>query len=86
MRKIPAWVTYTLLRLLLFVVPLIILLLFNITWWVAIIIAAIIGLAGSYIFLARFRNQMSTSLYEARARRKSGVKNEDESFEDSVSD
>jgi hypothetical protein len=84
-KKFPLWLTYTLLRLALFVVPFVVLLMFNITWWIAVIIAALIGLSASYIFLARFRNQMSTAIHEAREKSRSGAKSADEMHEDGVS-
>jgi hypothetical protein len=83
-KKFPLWLTYTLLRLAFFVVPFVVLLLFNISWWIAVIIAALIGLSASYIFLARFRNQMSTAIHEARQKSRSGAKSADEMHEDSV--
>lgn len=83
-KKIPLWLTYTLLRLALFVVPFAILMLFNITWWISLILAAIIGLSTSYIFLARLRNRMSTAIYEARVKQKSATPGADEAAEDST--
>ena len=82
MRKFPVWLTYTLLRLLFFVAPFVILILFQIPWWVAAIIAAIIGLTLSYIFLAKFRNHMSTAIYEARQKSPAEKRTVDEEHED----
>ena len=84
MKKFPLWLTYTLLRVAFFAVPFAVLMLFNITWWISAILAAIIGLSSSYIFLARLRNRMSTAIYEARARQKSAAPGADESAEDSA--
>ena len=84
MKKIPLWLTYTLLRVALFAVPFAILMLFNVSWWISGILAAIIGLSSSYIFLARLRNSMSTAIYEARVRQKSAAPGADESAEDSA--
>ena len=84
MKKIPLWLTYTLLRVAFFAVPFVVLMLFNITWWISAILAAIIGLSSSYIFLARLRNRMSTAIYEARARQKAAAPGADESAEDSA--
>jgi DNA-binding PucR family transcriptional regulator len=83
-KKIPLWLTYTLLRVALFAVPFAILMLFNVSWWISGILAAIIGLSSSYIFLARLRNSMSTAIYEARVRQKSAAPGADESAEDSA--
>ena len=84
MKKIPLWLTYTLLRVALFVVPFAVLMLFNITWWISAILAAIIGLSSSYIFLARLRNRMSTAIYEARVTQKAATPGVDETAEDSA--
>jgi hypothetical protein len=83
-KKIPLWLTYTLLRVAFFAVPFAILMLFNVSWWISGILAAIIGLSSSYIFLARLRNSMSTAIYEARVRQKSAAPGADESAEDSA--
>jgi membrane protein implicated in regulation of membrane protease activity len=83
-KKIPLWLTYTLLRVAFFIVPFAVLMLFNITWWISAILAAIIGLSSSYIFLARLRNRMSTTIYEARAKQKSASPGADETAEDSA--
>lgn len=85
MKKFPLWLVYTLLRLAFFAVPFAVLILFNITWWLAAILAAIIGLSSSYIFLARLRNRMSTALYEARTRQKAAPPGADEIHEDAAS-
>lgn len=84
MKKIPLWLTYTLLRVAFFIVPFAVLMLFNITWWISAILAAIIGLSSSYIFLARLRDRMSTAIYEARVRRKAATPGADETAEDSA--
>ncbi len=44
MKKFPLWLVYTLLRLAFFVLPFVVLILFNVTWWIAALLAAIIGL------------------------------------------
>ena len=85
MTKIPAWLTYTLLRLAAFVVPFTIFMLLGITGWLSALIAAIVGLCLSYIFLSRSRNAVSTSIYEARVR-KAGPGKEDMSVEDALLD
>jgi len=84
-KKFPLWLVYTLLRLAFFAVPFAVLMLFNITWWLSAILAAIIGLSSSYIFLARLRNRMSTALYEARTRQKAAPPGADEIHEDAAS-
>ena len=66
MKSIPPVVTYTVLRLLAFAVPLAVLLLLGFEPWIAAILAAIIGLSLSYIVLRRPREQVASSLYERR--------------------
>lgn len=75
---------YTLLRLLAFLVPLVILwFLFPGMPWVAAVMAAAIGASLSVIFLRRPREQVSTRIYDARQRRK---KVTDDDVEDAVVD
>jgi len=66
----PAWLRYTLLRLLFIAVPLaVLLILFGTQYWLYWAIASVIaGFSLSYIFLGRTREQMSVDLAEARAK------------------
>jgi hypothetical protein len=84
-KRIPSWITYTVLRLLVFAVPLAILLIFGLVWWLAVIAAALIGLCLSYIFLSRPRNAVSSELYAVRHREKP-VRSEDDDVEDAAVD
>ncbi|MEN2742627.1 DUF4229 domain-containing protein [Microbacterium sp. X-17] len=70
MKRIPSWLTYTVLRLVLFAVPLVILLLLGIVWYASVIAAALIGLCLSYILLAKQRHAVASDLYAARHREK----------------
>lgn len=70
MKRIPSWLTYTVLRLVVFVVPLVVLLLIGIVWWAAVIAAALIGLCLSYILLAKQRHAVASDLYAVRHRDK----------------
>jgi hypothetical protein len=65
----PAWLRYTILRVLLIVVPLAILLIaFGVQYWLWWTVASvIIGFALSYIFLKGPRDQMARELAERRA-------------------
>ena len=83
MKRIPSWITYSVLRLLVFAVPLVILLLLGIVWWLAVIAAALIGLCLSYIFLSRPRNAVSSDLYAVRHRDKP-ARTEDDDVEDAA--
>ncbi|RNE62103.1 DUF4229 domain-containing protein [Cryobacterium tepidiphilum] len=66
MKSVPAWLSYSVIRLLLFAVPLVILLVTGVGPIVATIIAAIIGLCLSYIFLRTPRARMADTVYRAR--------------------
>ena len=83
MKRIPSWITYTVLRLLVFAVPLVVLLLLGVVWWLAVIAAALIGLCLSYIFLSRPRNAVSSDLYAVRHRDKP-AQTEDDDAEDAA--
>lgn len=85
MKGIPSWVTYTVLRLLVFVVPLVVLLLLHVDAWIAVIAAALVGLCLSYVLLRRPREAVSRDLYAARHRDKPLVREDDE-VEDAVVD
>ncbi|MDR6972495.1 DUF4229 domain-containing protein [Leifsonia shinshuensis] len=85
MKRIPSWITYTVLRLLVFAVPLAILLVVGVVWWLAVIAAALIGLCLSYIFLSRPRNAVSSDLYAVR-HRETPAHSEDDDVEDAAVD
>lgn len=79
MKGVPPWVTYTALRLLAIVVPLVILLLvvpFE-YWPVSVIAAVLIGLCLSYIFLGKQRAAVSRDLYERRQQRRRPAADDD---------
>ena len=58
-------------RLAAFAVPLVIMLWLGMIPWIAALLSAIIGLCVSYIFFAKTRNALSTSLFEKRAHKTS---------------
>lgn len=68
MKKFPAWLPYTLLRLVSFIVPLAVLLALGVEGWISALVAAIIGLCVSYIFFARTRNAVALQIHAARTR------------------
>ncbi|MCL2515791.1 MAG: DUF4229 domain-containing protein [Nocardiaceae bacterium] len=78
----PAWLRYTVLRLLFIAVPLaVLLILFGTQYWIVWVVASVIaGFALSYIFLGRTRDQMATELAEAR--RRGPVATRDDAAED----
>ncbi|RLQ81213.1 DUF4229 domain-containing protein [Mycetocola zhadangensis] len=79
----PPVVTYTVLRLLTFAAPLALLLLLNFEPWVATVLAAIIGLSVSYIFLRHPRERVAAELYERRHGNRT-PDTQDEDAEDAV--
>ena len=83
MKRIPPVVTYTVLRLLTFAVPLTLLLLLNFEPWVATVLAAIIGLSVSYIFLRQPREQVAAELYDRRHGNRT-TNTQDEDAEDAL--
>lgn len=76
--------TYTVLRLLLIAVPLVILLVLRVPWWLSAIIAAVVGLCLSYLLLGSSRDKVSAEIYAAR-KRKAAVPADDDA-EDSMVD
>ena len=84
MKGIPSWVTYTVLRLLLFVVPLVILLVLHVDAWISVVAAALIGLCLSYVLLKRPREAVSRDLYSVRHREKPLVSADDEAEDSAV--
>jgi hypothetical protein len=84
-KALPPILFYSVLRLLLFVLPLVALMLLGVTWWIAIIAAALIGLCLSYLFLAKPRNAVALDIHARRSREKP-LPNEDDEIEDAASD
>ena len=77
----PAWLQYTLIRLGVFAIALTALLLLQVHWLLAAIIAAVIGFCVGYIFFRDLRIRMATELAAARARSPRG---DDEDAEDAA--
>ena len=86
------WVVYTLIRVGIFAVVLGGLLITQMTPWIAAVVAAVISLCASYIFLRKPREELANGLYEARhgtakpAPRAAEKAGSDEDLEDSVVD
>jgi hypothetical protein len=78
MKTVPVWVYYSVLRVLLFVIPLAVFLALRIEPWLAALFAAIIGLCVSYLLLRRPREGLARDLYAARHRDKPLVNIDDE--------
>ena len=62
-----AWVTYSVLRVGLFIVLFTLLLVLGVVYWVAAISAALIALCVSYIFFGRLRGRVAEELVARRA-------------------
>ncbi|WP_248283141.1 DUF4229 domain-containing protein [Cryobacterium arcticum] len=84
MKAVPAWLLFTVLRVLVFAVPFVILLVLGFPGWLAGVIAAIIGLCLSYIFLRAPRDNVAKDLYEVRHRTKEPVHPDAESEDAAV--
>jgi membrane protein implicated in regulation of membrane protease activity len=78
------WLVYSLLRLALFVVPFALLMVAGVEWYWAAIVAAIISLCASYIFLGRQRAVMAQDLSAIQRGRKRPA--QDDSVEDDAVD
>jgi uncharacterized membrane protein YjjB (DUF3815 family) len=72
------WIKYTLLRLLIFAVVLAVLLLVHVNAYVATVVAAIAGLAISYIFFRKLRDQVAAELAARRITPKARVDDDEE--------
>ena len=84
MKAVPAWLVFTVLRVLLFAVPFVVLSLLGIEGWLAALLAAVIGLCLSYIFLRAPRDTVARGLYEVRHRDKEPVHPDAESEDAAV--
>jgi len=84
MKALPAWLVFTVLRVLTFVVPFILLLLLGIPGWLSALLSAVIGLCLSYIFLRKPRESVARGLYEVRHREKEPVHPDAESEDAAV--
>ncbi|PPL14627.1 DUF4229 domain-containing protein [Microterricola pindariensis] len=80
-----SWITFTVVRLLAFFVPLIVLLFIQVNPWIATVLAAVIGLCVSFIFFRKPRESVARELYEVRHAEKAPVREDDE-VEDAVLD
>lgn len=89
MVKARSAILYTVLRLLAFLVPFGILMLFPVfreLYWLAAIFAALIGLSLSLLFLRRPLDDVSSGLAERRARARVSESVKDEQMEDAAAD
>lgn len=62
------WIAYTLVRVGVFAVVFAALMLFQVTWWLSAVIAAVVGLCIAYIFFGRLRDAVALDIAERRAK------------------
>ncbi len=77
------WVKYTLVRVGIFAIALVVLALLGVQLWIAAVIAAVIGLCVAYIFFGKLRNAMALEIVNRRA---APPKDADAAAEDSAAD
>lgn len=70
---------YSVVRIAVFAIAFAVLMLLQVTWWLAAVIAAIIGLCVAYIFFGKLRDQVALDIVE---RRESTKKDADQLAED----
>ena len=83
MKFLPPWLYYSVLRVLMFVIPLAILLSLGLWPWASAVIAALVGLCLSYLLLGKSRASVARDLYHARHPDKQTA-NPDSEIEDSL--
>ena len=81
--QVKPWLLYSVIRLALFAAVLTVLLLVGIEGWLAAIIAAVVGLCVSYLFLGRLRLQVAKGV-EDRRTGKTHAPTDDEDAEDAL--
>lgn len=89
MKRIPAWLTYTVLRLLFIAVPLVVLLLVlpSDLWVISVVAAVVIGFCLSYLLLRGPRQAVADQLAAARRRERTEAKpTVDDQVEDAAVD
>lgn len=84
MKALPAWLVFTVFRILMFVIPFVVLVALGIEGWLAALLAAVIGFCLSYIFLRKPRDTVARGLYEVRHREKEPVHPDAESEDAAV--
>jgi tetrahydromethanopterin S-methyltransferase subunit C len=62
------WIAYSLLRVGVFAVVFAALLLTPLPWWLAAVVAAVVGLCVGYIFFGKLRDAVALDIAERRAR------------------
>lgn len=62
-----AWLLFSAVRVLVFAIPFAILFALGVDWWIAALIAAVVGFCVSYIFLRGLRDRVALQLAESRS-------------------
>ncbi len=62
------WVQYSLVRVGVFALALAILLVVGVPWWLAAVLAAVVGLCVAYIFFGKLRDAVARDIVHRRAR------------------
>ncbi|HOB58296.1 MAG TPA: DUF4229 domain-containing protein [Rhodoglobus sp.] len=62
------WVLYSLVRVGVFAIALAVLLIVGVPWWLAAIVAAVIGLCVAYIFFGKLRDAVALDIADRRSR------------------
>ena len=66
--RVKPWVLYSLVRVGVFAIALAVLLIVGVPWWLAAIIAAVIGLCVAYIFFGKLRDAVALDIADRRSR------------------
>lgn len=75
------WVIYSLVRIGIFALALAVLMLIGLEWWIAALLAAVIGFLVAYIFFAKLRDAVTNDIV---ARRESPEKKNDDALAEDV--
>lgn len=82
----PAWLTYSVLRLILVVIPLVVFLALGVYWLISVAAAVLVGLLLSYVLLRGPRERMSRQIAEYRDSGERASESLDDDEEDAVAD
>ncbi len=87
MKASRTWVLYSVIRVGVFFAVFALLMVYDISWWLSAILAAIISLCVSYLFLRKPRERLAQNLYELRhGTAEVSSDNDDDEVEDAAVD
>ena len=78
------WIRYSLVRLGIFGAVFLLLFVLGFQWWVALLFATVISFTAGYIFFAKTRDEIVTSLRERAEKKKAASRDVDAEVEDSL--